>query len=228
MSVHVALQPGERPTARVAIVVDVIRATSSIAQALAAGYERVLCCRQIEEALALRATLGNEAVVGGERNGTIVAGFDVGASPLTFAEKPEAPTLILSTTNGTSAILAAAEHSSTVLLGALVNLTAVSEAAAGLGGDIAILCAGYMGGFAFDDVYCAGRIVERLAGPRSDAAIAAERLARAFPDALEGLNVRTYGTPGLERDIAFCARVDALATVPRLTRMVGVAAEIAA
>ena len=115
-----------------------------------------------------------------------------------------------------------------MLLGALVNLTAVSEAAAGLGGDIAILCAGYMGGFAFDDVYCAGRIVERLAGPRSDAAIAAERLARAFPDALEGLNVRTYGTPGLERRHRLLRQGDVLETVPRLTRMVGAAAEIAA
>jgi len=76
----VAFTPAEEGSARVGIVVDVVRATSSIAQALAAGYERVLCCREIEEANALRAELGAEAVVGGEREGVVVEGFDVGAS----------------------------------------------------------------------------------------------------------------------------------------------------
>ena len=108
MPVHVAFTPAEAAVARVGVVVDVIRASSSIAQALAAGYERVLCCGEIDEANALRAELGDEAVVGGERNGAVVAGFDVGASPREFAAGPRAPTLILSTTNGTAAILAAA------------------------------------------------------------------------------------------------------------------------
>ena len=102
-----------------------VRATSSIAQALAAGYERVLCCREIDEANALRRELGDEAVVGGERNGVVVEGFDVGASPREFAEGPRAPTLILSTTNGTATILAAAARCETVLVGSLLNLDAV-------------------------------------------------------------------------------------------------------
>src|SRR6185295_10354969 len=83
--IDVAYTPGEHGAARVGIVVDVVRATSSIAQALAAGYERVLCCRGIDEALALRAELGEGAVVGGERRGVMVEGFDVGASPREFA-----------------------------------------------------------------------------------------------------------------------------------------------
>ncbi|MGH9918747.1 MAG: 2-phosphosulfolactate phosphatase, partial [Nitrososphaerales archaeon] len=74
MSVHVAFIPGEALAARVGLVVDVVRATSSIAQALAAGYERVLCCREIDEAKALRAELGDSAVVGGERDGRVVEG----------------------------------------------------------------------------------------------------------------------------------------------------------
>ena len=92
MSVHVALTPSEEASAQIGIVVDVIRATSSIAQALAAGYERVLCCREIDEANALRAELGDEAIVGGERNGVVVEGFDVGASPREFAAGPQAAT----------------------------------------------------------------------------------------------------------------------------------------
>ena len=228
MRVDVAFTPDERASAHVGIVVDVIRATSSIAQALASGYERVLCCAEIDEARALRAELGNEAVVGGERNAVVVDGFDVGASPREFALEPKARTLILTTTNGTRAILTAAARCDVVFLGSLLNLTAVAEAARSEGGDVAILCSGFKGTFALDDAYCAGRIVEALGAERSDAAIAAAMLAAAWPDPLAGLNARTYGPPGLEADIEFCAQVDLLDAVPRFARMVGSAAEIVA
>jgi 2-phosphosulfolactate phosphatase len=224
--VHVAFTPAEAAVARVGVVVDVIRASSSIAQALAAGYERVLCCGEIDEANALRAELGDEAVVGGERNGAVVAGFDVGASPREFAAGPRAPTLILSTTNGTAAILAAAARCETVLVGSLLNLSALAAAAAAAGGDHAVCCAGFKGGFALDDAYCAGRIVARLPGERSDAARAAELLAASFPSELEALQARTYGPPGLGADIAYCAQVDLLDTVPRYVGTAGPAAVI--
>ena len=228
MHVHVVFTPAERGAARVGIVVDVVRATSSIAQALAAGYERVLCCREIAEASALRAELGDDAVVGGEREGVVVPGFDVGASPREFAESPRARTLILSTTNGTAAILAAVDRCETVLLGSLLNLCALVAAARAAGEEVAVFCAGFKGGFALDDAYCAGRFVEELGGSRSDAAIAASLIARSFPTALAGLNARTYGPPGLEADVEFCARLNMLETVPRFSRMVGPAAEIVA
>jgi len=224
--VHVAFTPEEEASARVGIVVDVIRATSSIAQALASGYERVLCCAEIGEAQALRAELGDEAVVGGERNAVVVEGFDVGASPREFAQEPRARTLILTTTNGTRAILTAAARCEVVLLGSLLNLSALVHTVRKTGGDVAILCSGFKGAFALDDAYCAGRIVEALDGEPSDAAIAAGVIARAWPDPLAGLNARTYGPPGLEADIEFCAQVDLLDTVPRFSRMIGTAAEI--
>jgi 2-phosphosulfolactate phosphatase len=226
--VHVAYTPAEEGSAQVGIVVDVVRATSSIAQALASGYERVLCCREIDEAHALRAELGDSAVVGGERRGVVVDGFDVGASPREFAEGPKAPTLILSTTNGTATILTAAERCETVLLGSLLNLDAVVSAARDAGGDVVVYCAGFQGTFALDDAYCAGRIVAELGGELTDSAVAAELLARSFSSALEGLNARTYGPPGLEADIEYCARANILETVPRFNRMVGPAAEIVA
>lgn len=226
MRVNVAFTPAEEASARVGIVVDVIRATSSIAQALASGYERVLCCAEIEEAQALRQELGDEAVVGGERNAVVVEGFDVGASPREFAQPPRAKTLILTTTNGTRAILTAASRCDVVLVGSLLNLSAVARAAREAGGDVAIICSGFKGAFALDDAYCAGRIVTALEGERSDAAIAAEVVANAWPDPLEGLNARTYGPPGLEADIEFCAQVDLLDVTPVLSRMIGKAAEI--
>ena len=226
MRVHVAFTAEEEASARVGIVVDVIRATSSIAQALASGYERVLCCAEIDEARALRAELGDEAVVGGERNAVVVDGFDVGASPREFTAAPKARTLILTTTNGTRTILMATQRCEVVLLGSLLNLSALARAARAAGGDVAILCSGFTGAFALDDAYCAGRIVEALDGERSDAAIAAGVVARTWPDPLAGLNARTYGPPGLEADIEFCAQVDLLDTVPRFSRMIGTAAEI--
>jgi 2-phosphosulfolactate phosphatase len=224
--VHVAFTPDEAAAAPVGVVVDVLRATSTIAQALAAGYRRVYCCAEIDEALALRAAVGN-AVVGGERDAVRVEGFDVGASPREFLE-PQAETLILSTTNGTQAILRAAGACEEVVLGSLLNLEAVAAAARRSGEDVAVLCAGYKGAFALDDAYCAGRIVQLLGGTRSDAAIAAELVARSFPDAHAGLTARTYGPPGLEEDIAWCARESVLDVVPRLARLVDGAAEIVA
>jgi 2-phosphosulfolactate phosphatase len=226
--VHVVFTPAEEGAARVGIVVDVVRATSSIAQALAAGYERVLCCREIEEATALRAELGGDAVVGGEREGVMVPGFDVGASPREFARGARARSLILSTTNGTSTILTAVSRCETVLLGSLLNLRAVAAAARAAGDDVVVFCAGFKGRFALDDAYCAGRLVAELGGTRTDAAIAAALVAEAFPTALAGLNARTYGPPGLEADIEFCARENMLETVPRFARMAGAAAEIVA
>src|SRR5207244_1222129 len=189
MRVHVAFTSSEAATAELGIVVDVVRATSSIAQALASGYRRVLCCAEVEQARALRASL-EDAVVGGERDAVRIEGFDLGASPRELLE-PRAETLVLSTTNGTRAILAAAERCDEVVLGSLLNLEAVARGARAAD-DVAILCAGFKGAFAFDDAYCAGRIVAALDGERTDAAIAAELLARAYPHALDGLNARTY------------------------------------
>jgi 2-phosphosulfolactate phosphatase len=224
MRVDVAFTPEQAAPAPLAVVVDVLRATSTIAQALASGYRRVLCCAEIEDARALRKEIP-DSLVGGERNAVRIEGFDVGASPREFLE-PRAETLILSTTNGTRAILTAARHVDEVVLGSLLNLDAVARAAAGK--DAVVVCAGFQGSFALDDAYCAGRIVQLLQADRSDAAVASALIAGAFPTALEGLNARTYGPPGLEEDIVFCARESVLDVVPRLAGMAGPAAEIVA
>jgi 2-phosphosulfolactate phosphatase len=222
MPVHVAFTPDEAAPAAVGIVVDVLRATSTIAQALASGYERVLCSAEIEEARALRNELP-DSLVGGERKAVRIEGFDLGASPREFLE-PRAQTLILSTTNGTRAILETARRCEKVLLGSLLNLSAVARAARD--DDVVVVCAGFQGTFALDDAYCAGRIVQLLDAERTDAAVAVDLLARAFPTALDGLNARTYGPPGLEEDIAYCAHEDLLDVVPQYMGMVGAAAEI--
>jgi 2-phosphosulfolactate phosphatase len=226
MRLHVAFTPGEATEAPAAVVVDLMRATSTIAQALAAGYERVLCCAEIEDAVALRDSLEEPVVLGGERKAVMIEGFDAGASPREYLE-PRAKTVILSTTNGTRAILTAAARCGQVLLGSLLNLDAVASALRERGEDATVVCAGFEGRFAIDDAYCAGRILASLEGDRTAAATAAELIARAYPNAIDGINARTYGPPGLEDDISWCSQVSLLDVVPRFTRMVDKAAEVA-
>jgi 2-phosphosulfolactate phosphatase len=222
--VHVAFTPSEAVSAPLGVVVDVLRATSTITQALASGWPRVLCCPGIDEARAVRDQLG-EGVLGGERVAVRIEGFDVGASPREFLAGSDEP-LILTTTNGTHAILTAAAACREVLLGSLLNLDAVATAARERRTDVVFVCAGFQSAFALDDAYCAGRIVALLPGERTDAAKAAELVAHAFPDAYAGLTARTYGPPGLEDDIRYCAQENTLDVVPRFSRMLGPAAEI--
>lgn len=231
MHVHVAFTPDEAASAPTGVVVDVIRATSTICQALASGYERVFCAADVEEARALRDEIAG-VTLGGERLGLRIEGFDLGNSPREYLE-PLSAVLAMSTTNGTRAIVTAAERCERVLIASLLNLAAVTEAARAHGEDIAIFCAGVKGSFALDDTYVAGRIVEGLACERSDAAEAAVRLAgsyataeKAFRQSRSGLNLINNG-PELEADIAYCARESVLDVVPRFVEMRGIAAEIA-
>jgi 2-phosphosulfolactate phosphatase len=228
--VHVAFTPGEQTPAPVGIVVDVLRATSTMAQALASGYERVLCCAEIDEARALAASNG-PAKLAGERRLEHIEGFDFGNSPREVADEPAGPTLILTTTNGTRLLVSAAERFERVYVGSLLNLNAVVAAARESGEDVAVLCAGVLGELALDDAYCAGRIARALGGEPQDSARAAILLAESLGEPLDGLgasrsaaNLRRHG---LESDIEWCARESVLDVVPRFVRRVGVAAEVA-
>jgi len=229
VQVHVAFTPDENAAAPTGVVIDVIRATSTICQALATGYERVLCAAEVDDARALAAT--GRVTLGGERLGVRIDGFDLGNSPREYLTI-RTPTLAMSTTNGTRAIVTAAQRCERVLIGSLLNLAAVTEAARSHGDDVAIFCAGVKGAFALDDSYVAGRIAGLLGGDRSDAAEAAVRLAASYPTAEEafrasrsGRNLINHG-PELEADIPYCAQESVLAVVPKLAGMHGVAAEI--
>jgi 2-phosphosulfolactate phosphatase len=229
--VHVALTPDEAGRAPTGVVIDVIRATSTICQAVAAGYERVLCASEVEEAFALRDELGG--VLGGERGNVLVPGFDLGNSPREYVE-PRDGGLILTTTNGTRAIVSAAGRCERVLVASLMNLAAVVDAARGHGEDVLVVCAGVQGTLALDDAFVAGRIVEELGWERTDAAEAAARLVSTWSGAEEAFRASRSGrnllenAPDLEEDLAFCAQESVLDIVPRLNGMHGIAAEIVA
>jgi 2-phosphosulfolactate phosphatase len=214
VNVTVGFTPAEQVAAPVGVVIDVLRATSTICQALAAGWGRVVCVGEIEDA---RALAGPGVALAGERHNVRIDGFDFGNSPREFADAPAGETLVLTTTNGTRALLAAAARCETVLVASLLNLDAVVAA---FEDDAAILCAGVEGAFAIDDAYVAGRIAGALGGMPDDSAIAATRLAAAFSDPeagiAGGLSARNIRDAGLDEDIPYCARESVLGLVPRV------------
>ena len=222
---HVAFTPAEATAVPTGIVVDVLRASSMIVQALESGYRRVLCCAEVEQAQALREEI-EDAVLAGERQALRVEGFDFGNSPQDFLE-PKAETLILTTTNGTRAIVEAAADCDVVFVGSLLNLERVASAARERGEDVEVVCAGVEGQFALDDAYCAGRIAELLGGERTDGAEAAVRIARSFPTAEDAFraSVNPYHR-SIEEDLVWCARESVASAVPRFLAMRGPAAEI--
>ena len=183
MRTHVAFTPAEEVAAPVGIVVDVLRATSTITQALSAGYGRVLCCSEVEEARAVAASEG-DAVLAGERGTVRIDGFDFGNSPREFLEpaaehaRPDdderhspAPRCgalaVMSCSSGRSSI---STPWSRRLRAAQARVTSLSSARA---------CRDEL---ALDDAYCAGRIAAALDGEPADSAAAAMRLARQLRD----------------------------------------------
>lgn len=227
MRVHVAFTPDEGWTAPVGIVVDVLRASSTIVQALDSGYRRVLCCAEVDEAFALRDELG-EGALAGERLAASIPGFDFGNSPREMVE-PIAETLILTTTNGTRAIVAAASRCETVFVGSLINLDVVAAAANARARDVVVLCAGVDGKRTEDDAYCAGRIVELLRAERGKNADEAVAVARSFGSPREALSASDNPRQaGLEEDIAWCARESVSTVVPGVSGTHGAAVEVTA
>jgi len=211
--IDVASTRAEVRPAAVAVVVDVLRATSSIVQALSSGYERVLCAASIERARELRAP---GRVLAGERRCVPPPDFDLGNSPGGF-ERPRGSELILATTNGAPALVAATESAERVLVAALLNLDAVTAALAGEE-DVLLVCAGTDGRLALEDVYVAGRLALRLPGPRTDAARAAECVAAHYPSPIEALrdsaDARALAAVGLQDDLLACARESVIDAVP--------------
>jgi 2-phosphosulfolactate phosphatase len=222
-TVDVAFTPAGLGRAEVAVVVDVLRATSTVVQALASGYQRVRCCETLDEARALHRP---GRVLAGERRCIKPADFALGNSPADLGRgRALGQELLLATTNGTPAIAAAVRtRVRQVLLGSLLNLDAIVREIRHRS-NVAIVCSGTDGGPALEDAYMAGRLVGRLRGERTDAAQIALACARAWPAPIEPLSASTDAmrlrATGQERDIAWCARESALDVVPVATGLSG-------
>ena len=216
-----------RPAAT-AVVIDVLRATTTITIALASGYERVLVAGGIEEAQGLRA---EGRALAGERDCERPPGFDLGNSPEDM-RSPLAPELILATTNGAPAIVGAVAACDEVLVACLINEDAVVRELSSRAGDILLVCAGTNGNATVEDTYLAGRLSAALDGPKTDAARIAEAVAAAYHEPIDALEVsagaKQLFVVGLGADVTFCAQVSITDVVPRVTSAVGDAAVLEA
>lgn len=231
MKLDVFLTPGEVAAAdtaeRVVVVIDVLRATSSIVEAIGAGAKAVYPVGSIEEALRLANTLGRDQVLlCGERKCLPIEGFDLGNSPAEFtAERVGGRTLVMSTTNGTTA-MALAAGASRVLIAAPLNQSAVVEELARSEAEPVLVCSGRERHFGLEDAVFAGEVASRLMAARpgdwelNDGARAALALSERFrlDEELLASTVagRNLAAAGLAEDLAFCAQIDRLAVVPVL------------
>lgn len=219
--IDVAFTGAQVRPADTAVVIDVLRATSTIGLALASGYERVLVAGSLDQAQALRAP---GRVLAGELRCERPEGFDLGNSPEETLS-PRGPELVLATTNGAPAILAAAGAATQVYAASLLNLDAMLATLAALDGDILLACAGTDGNATIEDTYLAGRLSAALEGPRTDAAQIAEAVAAAYPRSLDALDAsigaHNLRDVGLDADITFCAQESTIAVVPRLSTTIG-------
>jgi 2-phosphosulfolactate phosphatase len=221
-----------------AVVIDVLRATTTIIYALQAGAKTVIPCGEIEEARRIAAGFSpNEKILGGERGGMPIEGFDLGNSPEEYTpQRVRGKTVVFTTTNGTQALLHA-KRARQIVLGAFVNATAVAQHLIGQE-EVHLLCAGTDGQPTDEDIMLAGMLAEKLqrqGGAQyklNDQAIAAcqlwrhtleithapmsdppgpEPLAKILRHSLGGKNLVALG---MDRDILAAARIDRFAIVP--------------
>jgi len=226
----------------VVVVIDVLRASTTITHALIAGAASVVPCLEIEDARATAAKLAaaGPVVLGGERGGLPIEGFDLGNSPAGCTpESVGGKTLVFTTTNGTLA-MARCRQAARVLIGSFVNRGAVGlrlQAARAGGKSVHLLCAGTGGKVTREDVLFAGSLVDLLVGADEEAwdlndqAILAgdawrQALARGMRESTLNETVarelrRTQGGRnlkriGLDADIQDAAQVDRFDLVPEL------------
>jgi len=221
------LTPGDT-AARVVVVIDVLRASTSIATALANGARAVIPLDSTDEVvMRAKAFDRSEVKLAGERQMRPIPGFDLGNSPLEFTrETIEGKTVLLSTTNGTGAITAL-QGPRDVVIGSYVNFSAVLamlRTAMRGGTDIAILCAGREKQFSLEDAACAGRFVHHAMRRRADvalndAAFAGMLIDRRYSDNLMRLfsasaHGRALSEAGYGDDLTACAAIDSYPVIP--------------
>lgn len=217
-----ALAPAALPGAT-ALVIDVLRASTSIITALANGCAAIVPVADPGEALR-RAAATPGALAAGERRGEPPEGFDLGNSPLEFtADRVEGRTVFFTTSNGTAALLAV-RAAAEVAVAAFVNASAAAAWAVATGRRLVIACAGDVGRRSLEDEICAGLLVERIRAAQPDAALGPEAeevagRARGYDRDLARLVAdspwaQRLSNRGRGADLATCLTLDTFRLVP--------------
>jgi len=213
---------------KIAVVIDVLRASTTIVVAISNGAKQIIPIGSVEKAYELRETLRElRPLLCGERDGQKLPNFDLGNSPFEYTESVvSGKTLIYASTNGSQAIIRAGAHASSVYIVGFVNLPfAVSFLTEKLQ-DIALICAGRLGGFSLEDATCAGMLIKsflsdkryEMTGDQAKVAVMLyERFSRNISEALmTSVHGRYLASLGFEADVRFCAEVGIYKVIPRL------------
>lgn len=210
-------------------VIDVFRATTVIATALANGAQRIIPMTGIDECFELRERLtaqnpDHKILLGGERNTVLIEGFDLDNSPLAYTrEQVEEATLILSTTNGTR-VLNMVHSAGELYTAAMVNARAVCRSLEAAGRDIVLICSGRQDQFTTEDALCAGLMIDCLKDYQlTDMAWLLRDLYRRYRHDLReplsnGCTHYNLIKERLSKDVAYSLHEDTLNVVPKIYR----------
>src|SRR5476651_1177537 len=199
---------------RIAVIIDIFRATTSICYGIENGAGAIIPVAEVHECIAYRDN-GFDYLLAAERNGEVVDGFDFGNSPFSYTkEKVAGKTIVLTTTNGTHA-LHLSRRAKRIVIGAFINLAAICNWLKQQDENILLVCSGWKNNFNLEDTLFAGAVVEQLKGYGfrvDDPAIAANDLYLLAKDDLDAYLKKTSHSErlkklGIEADIAFCLNV---------------------
>jgi 2-phosphosulfolactate phosphatase len=211
------------------VVIDVLRAATTIAVALQNGAKEIIPVSSIESAVKISSSLfGDVTIRAGERNGKMIEGFNRGNSPLEFTEETvKGKSIIFLTTNGSVAIVKS-RYAKKLFVASFVNISTVVEALKELADNVIFMCSGQDNHFCLEDAVCAGKIINRLKKILKknfcldDAALAAASLDTMYgKNVLRMLKQSQHGNDlvqlGFAEDLKVCAEIDAVPVLPALT-----------
>lgn len=203
-----------------AVVIDVLRATTSIATACANGCKAIIPVKTVEEANTIKAN-NPDILLAGEREGILIPGFNLGNSPFEYThEQVAGKTIVMTTTNGTLA-LTKASAAQKVYAMAFVNAASIASTLLQNQEDVIIVCAGSEGKFSLEDALCGGLLADRLShvAKLSDTALAAQAMYRDFaPNLLSRVEESSHAcylsSIGFKKDVTLCLQQNTLSVVP--------------
>ena len=229
MKINVVLSPANVDelhfSGKTTVVVDVLRASTTIVTALMNGAKEIVPVGSVEFAMKASSNMfGGQTLICGERNGKKIDGFNLGNSPLEFkSEAISGKSLVFFTTNGTKAIVKA-KYSDEVIIASFLNLSAVAKYLADLNEPFEILCAGNNNNFCLEDTVCAGKLISEIASlsqdvELSDSGLASVSIAKTFGKNLKKMFAESeHGKflieNGFEEDLKYCAKLSTTGLIP--------------
>jgi len=206
----------------IVVVIDILRATSSITYGIENGAEAIIPVANVEDCL----TFADKGyLLAAERNGEVVTGYDFGNSPFSYTkEKIESKTIVLTTTNGTKALHLANKRAYQVVIGSFLNLDSLCEYLASQDKNVLLLCAGWKDQFNLEDTLFAGAVVNKLRKNFEhfdDSSVAAEDLYLLAKDDLrkylhKSSHSHRLAQLNIEEDVVFCLQLNVCTAIPVL------------